>query len=152
MNVQEARRYLELAEHDCRVLRILRRACDDPRAGALREEDTTDWQVALVYYILCIEVKALGCCRGMELQDHYTIKRWLNDEPELREVARPYRKAEEWSRDARYEGRRFDEREMRRYLSWFGAVHDHLARLLNGEGLSVPGSVDPRPLFTPDGT
>lgn len=109
--------------------------------------DTTDWQVALLYYMLCLQLKALGARRGLELQDHYRIKRWLNSDNDLIPVAKPYRKAEEWSRDARYEGRCFDGAEIRRYLSWFGCVYDCVGKLLENEGVPRPEFTDPRSLF-----
>ena len=138
MSVKEAQRYLAIAEHDGVVLRML-------VEGSKGEgtEDTTDWQVALLYYIMCIRVKALGSCRGVELQDHYSIKQWLNAESDLLGIARPYRKAEEWSRDARYEGRRFGRDELKRYLGWFASVYDHLGALLQNEGVPAGTGTDP---------
>ena len=140
MSVAEAERYLAIAQHDYRVLGLLTRAS----RRAPSPEDVTDWQVALLYYMLCILIKALGCCRRIELQDHYSIKRWLNAEADLLSIAKPYRKAEEWSRDARYEGRRFGPAEMRRYLSWFDAVYAHLLALLAAEGVTSPQQIDVR--------
>ena len=142
MSVQEAKRYLGIAEHDYRVLCLLVEASNGSSSGASPSEDTTDWQVALLYYILCIEVKALASCRGGELQDHYTIKQWLNTETDVLSIAKYYRMAEEWSRDARYEGRCFTKEEMRRYLEWFHKIHDHLGTLFTSEGLTVPSSID----------
>lgn len=144
----EAQRYMAIAQHDCRVLGMLLHASTDEGPNESSTEDTTDWQVTLVYYVMCIQVKALGCCRGVELQDHYTIKQWLNTEADLLIIAKPYRKAEEWSRDARYEGRSFTYDEMTRYLDWFGKVYDHTAMLLENEGVSMPASADPRVLFS----
>jgi hypothetical protein len=122
--------YLELAARDAWALAALAKAGRDAR------RDVSDWVVTLHFYTLCIYVKALGRCRGRDIQDHYGIRQWLNSDVELTPIARPYRKIEEWSRDARYEGRLFDAKsEMPRFHEWFVAVRDHLCGLLEREGL-----------------
>lgn len=102
------------------------------------------WKCTLVFYMACIYVKALGRLRGKDLQDHYQVKQWLNTEPELREIAKSYRLIEERSRDARYEGRSFDSRELQEVARRFEQVRDRIADLLRQGGVAVD-PVDPRP-------
>jgi tRNA U34 2-thiouridine synthase MnmA/TrmU len=143
MNEDAARRYVRIAEHDYRVVGLLLAAC----SGQKNSEDVTDWQVALLFYILCLQVKALAVCRGKELQDHYAVKQWLNVQTELCGVARSYRKIEEWSRDARYEGRRFNPCELSRFAQWFSEVHCCLSALLKKEGVEPSSLIDVTAVF-----
>ena len=136
MSSEASNRYLRLIEHDREVLRLL----TEQPAPAL---DTSDWQITILYYILCLYMKALGSVRGLEFQDHYAIKQWLNSAPELLAIAKPYRKAEEWSRDARYEGRLFNEGERKRFLNWFIVVRDHLTQLLRSSGVTNLPQIEP---------
>ena len=134
----DAQRYVDVARHHYDVFVLL--------ASASRAADavhSTDWQVVLLYYVLCIEVKALGSCRGKELQDHYAIKQWLNSEADLLSIAKTYRKAEEWSRDARYEGRDFTTDELRRYHQWFAEVERRVRGLLTNEDVRLPVAFEP---------
>ncbi len=138
MNEDAARRYVRIAEHDYRVVRLLLAA----RSKQKDSEDITDWQVALLFYVLCVQVKALAICRGTELQDHYAVKQWLNVQADLCRVARSYRKIEEWSRDARYEGRNFKQSELSRFAQWFSEVHGCLSALLKKEGVEPSSLID----------
>lgn len=148
MSIKEAERYLAIAEHDFHVLSMLINVADDDTFSG-SAENTTDWQVTLLYYILCIQLKALACTRSLELQDHFTIKKWINAERDLLQIARTYRKIEEWSRDARYEGRYFTNDELKRYLQWFEEVHKHLGELLQEATLVQPASIDIHAIFGP---
>ena len=135
MSVSEASRYLDLADRDYAVAAML------TGAAGKAKRDVTDWQVTLLYYVLCVEVKALAASRGLELPDHYSIKQWLNAERDLLVTAKPYRKAEEWSRDARYEGRLFTPAELSRYARWFEAVHLHVRDLLKRANIVRPDRI-----------
>ncbi|MGA2261370.1 MAG: hypothetical protein ABSH28_08035 [Acidobacteriota bacterium] len=127
--------YFKLIEHDRDVLQLV---SHNARPGC----DTSDWQITILYYILCLYMKAFGRVCGRELQDHYSIKQWLNSESRLIPIARPYRKAEEWSRDARYEGRRFSSKEVERFLGWFKFVRQHVAGLLSTAGITNLPNID----------
>ena len=145
MSAKEAERYITIAEHNYHIFCILVGASSSkPGTNNADSEDTTDWQLTLLYYVLCIQLKALGSSRGQDLQDHYAIKCWINSAPDLTPIARSYRKAEEWSRDARYEGRHFGANEFRRYLKWFYDVHNHLGDLFEKAGITPPAAIAPR--------
>ncbi len=135
MSTSDPSVYFRLIEHDCDVLDLVSHKAPP---GC----DTSDWQVTILYYILCLSMKAFGKVCGRELQDHYSIKQWLNSERRLIPVARQYRKAEEWSRDARYEGRRFSSKEMERFLEWFQSVHQHVSGLLAAAGVTGLPNID----------
>src|ERR1043165_2941397 len=115
MSTTDVERYLRLAEHDLTVLDLLSQAA----AGAKSNADVSDWKVTLLFYVACILVKALGRERGLELNDHFFVKQWLNTTADLVTITRSYRKLEDRSRDARYEGVLFDEKRLRQTLGWF---------------------------------
>lgn len=126
MHVPDVERYLRLAEHDFEVLRILARAAaTDPRP-----RDVSDWKVTILYYVACILVRALGKDRGKDFGDHFMVKQWMNTTHDLLPMTRPYRKLEERSRDARYEGRLFSDAQLEQSVAWFIAVRDHVLDLL----------------------
>ena len=137
-------KYLRLIEHDFGVLELL-------TASAKRAQppkDVSDWQVTLIFYITCIYIKALGRSFGRDIQDHYGLRQWLNTEPDLVVIARPYRHIEEPSRDARYEGRRFDQAFLLlRIVPNFLQVRDHVADLLEKRGAKAVPRIDPAPLL-----
>ena len=145
MSLVDAERYLAQVRRSEKALGLLTQA-------ALAEtptEDVSDWVVTIHFYILCVYLKALGRCRGMDFQDHYAIRQWLNTESDLLSIARPYRKVEEWSRDSRYEGQTFAPPEISRFHSWFEDVRDHVVRLLRAHGIRdvpVVRPVDPHQL------
>lgn len=131
MTLADARRYLQQVRRTEKTLKLLVKATqrEDPRV------DVSDWAVTIHFYVLCVYVKALGRCRGQDFQDHYGIRQWLNTEPDLLRIARPYRKIEEWSRDSRYEGRTFSSAEFARLHEWFVEVRDCLTSLLQAQGI-----------------
>lgn len=139
MTASQAERYARLIDRNVSSLKLLR----DAARNAQPKKDVSDWIVTIHFYILCVYVKCLGKCRGRDFQDHYGIRQWLNSERDLVHVARPYRKVEEWSRDARYEGRTFRDDEFRRFAGWFTTARDHFVRSLSNEGLSNIPNVDP---------
>ena len=131
--------YLALVESDREVLALV------TGGGRAASRDVSDWQTTLVYYMACIYVKALGRLRGKDLQDHYQIKQWLNTTADLVLIAAPYRKLEDRSRDARYEGRRFATAEMEQHVRWFEAVRGAIERLLTAGGVGRLPTLHVRP-------
>jgi hypothetical protein len=133
-------RYLNLAAHDLLVLRAL-------RSGALAIKgpaDVSDWTVTLTFYSACILMKALARSRNRDLQDHYSVKQWMNTTADLLPVAKAYRKLEERSRDARYEGATFDDRSVKQSVEWFESVRDHVVALLAKAGVREIPRLDAR--------
>jgi len=140
MNRSEAGRYLELLKHDLTVLQLLTEAAEsrDP------PEDVSDWQVTLLFYLACIHVKAAGCLYSERFDDHLSLRDWMNRAPEMVKMTKDYRKLEEASRDARYEGRLFSPREIRLdQLPRFEAVRDHIVSVLRSKGMTGITHVDP---------
>lgn len=130
--------YLALVAHDNEVLTLL------TAGGRTAKRDVSDWQATLLFYMACIYVKALGRLRGEELQDHYRIKQWLNTTSDLVVIASSYRKLEDRSRDARYEGRRFAPLEMEQHARWFETVRHAIEGLLTAGGVSGLPTLDVR--------
>jgi hypothetical protein len=99
-------KYLNLVEHDTRLLDLI----TGTRPDHLKDDDFSDWQVTIIFYMSCIYLKAVCVLFGEDVQDHYTLRQLINTRKEIYEdnIARYYRHIEEASRDARYEGRRFD--------------------------------------------
>ncbi|MCK6479496.1 MAG: hypothetical protein HUU06_06650 [Planctomycetaceae bacterium] len=139
MGTSDAEPYLRLVEHDLEALDLITAAA----RGRTPTVDVSDWQCTLVYYMACIYVKAVGRARGKDLQDHYQLKQWINTTTDLVPITRPYRKLEERSRDARYEGRRFTRPELIETIGWFAQVRDHLVGVLKEEGVEGIPVVDP---------
>ena len=95
--------YLKIIEHDFKLLDLL----TGERPNHLKNEDFSDWEITIMYYITCIYLKAVCQLFDKDIQDHYTLKRQINTLPELIYISKSYRHLEEASRDARYEGRTF---------------------------------------------
>ena len=138
MSAPDVARYLRLIEHDLEVLKLLAGAAK-ARGGV----DVSDWKCTLLFYMACIYIKAFGRTQGKELQDHYNVKQWMNTTRELLPIAKPYRKLEERSREARYEGRKYDASEASQHARWFQEVRDGVVALLRSSGVANPPSVDP---------
>lgn len=134
-------RYLKLVQHDLDALGFLSRGAE----ASSPPTDVTDWKVTFLFYITCIYVKALGRTRSIDFQDHYQVKQWLNTTPDLLPMTRSYRKLEERSRDARYEGRIFTPTEMAAALRWFDDVRDLVVGLLKTAGVANVPRVAPSP-------
>jgi hypothetical protein len=92
---------------------------------------------------LWVCMKALGRARGKDLQDHFGLRQWINTEGDLVEIAEPYRYVEEWSRDARYEGRRFSGKDLERFYGWFIDARDKMLARLKAHGLTNLPVLDP---------
>lgn len=140
MNQPGIQRYIDLVVHDFNVLGLLTRASrQDPSIGNI-----SDWQVTLLFYICCVYAKAACKTLGVDIQDHFSLRQFLNTEPRLVYVARSYRKIEEASRDARYEGRTFDIDYIRdRILPNFISVRDAMVNLLEQQGVINVPKIDP---------
>lgn len=136
MALSDVPHYLQLVAHDLEVFKVISKA----NSGSA---DLSDWQCTLLFYMACIYVKALGRMRNKDLQDHYQLKQWLNETPDLVSITRSYRKLEDSSRDARYEGRKFNGDEMKRILRWFRDARDGLVALLKSGGATNAPVVDP---------
>jgi hypothetical protein len=135
--------YLRLVQRNGECVALL--------AAAARKEkparDVSDWIITLHFYILCVYLKALGQRRGRMFQDHVSIRGYLNLEPDLLKLARPYRQVEEWSRDARYEGRLFTPDEVRRFHSHFITVRDGIVELIVKSGMATEAVPIAQPVF-----
>ncbi|MDA0837812.1 MAG: hypothetical protein O3B01_13580 [Planctomycetota bacterium] len=141
MNPPEVQKYLELLKHDLKVLRLL----TDAAKSSNPPEDVSDWQVTLLFYLACIYVKAAAQLYGERFDDHISLRGWLNREQDMIAMTRDYRKLEEASRDARYEGRLFSPREIEQeQLSRFETVRDHVVDVLRGKGVTRITEIDPR--------
>lgn len=133
--------YLRLIRHDAQTLEILSRAA----AASTPPADVSDWKCTLTFYIACIYVKALAATRKVQFEEHFGLRQWLNTTADVTAIARPYRKLEERSRDARYEGRLFTSGELREAHRWFSEVRDKIVGLLKASGIQDVPSVDPAP-------
>ena len=141
MSAGDIDRYVRLAAHDLEVLGLLRKAAESARPT----RDVSDWSVTLLYYVSCVLVKALARTRGKDFQDHFTLKTWLNTTQDLLAITKPYRKLEDRSRDARYEGRKFSAAELEATVVWFERIRDHVVSLLRTIGISEIPPLDARP-------
>ena len=140
----EPSHYLRMVEHNLDVLRLL----SESARRAAPPTDVSDWKCTLLFYMACIYVKALGKFRHKDLQGHYELRQWLNGTPDLLGITKPYRKLEERSRDARYEGRRFTAQETAESLRWFCTIRDSLSSLLKAGGVGQIPAIDPSPHLT----
>lgn len=130
----ESTRYIQLAEHDIRLLALISNQ-DRKQSGTL--EDFSDWKVTIIFYISCILMKAVCSLWGEDIQNHYMLRRIINERPELYSIARDYRKLEEASRDARYEGRTFEPAFIvQRVIPKFNSIRDQVFLLLNNAGVA----------------
>ena len=134
-------RCLDVVERDLEALRLLSTAASKntpPR-------DVSDWKCTLMFYMACIYVKAIGHQRNVELDRHSEVRRWLNTSQDLCKIALPYRKLEDHSQEARYEGRLFTRPNLLHMYTWFVEIRDAIVPLLRNEGLPASPSVDPKP-------
>ena len=88
--------------------------------------------------MLCLLAKAIAKSRGIDFRSHEDIRQWINTEKDIWGISKDYRKAEEMSREARYEGRLFNAEDIRRFNGWYCSVRRHLVDLLKSAGVSVP--------------
>jgi len=140
MGIAESSPDLKLIQHDLEVLATLSVA-SSRKSPPL---DVSDWKCTLLFYMACIYMKALGRLRGRDLQDHYSIKQWINTDVALVTIAKSYRKLEERSRDARYEGRLYSRNELDQVYRWFCDVRDQISGLLKQGGVQDIPLIDPK--------
>lgn len=121
--------YLKLIEHNSRLLDLI----TGERPAHLKDDDFSDWQVTIIFYMSCIYLKAVCFLLGEDVQDHYTLRQIINTREELYKngTAKYYRHIEEAGRDARYEGRKFDKEFIEnRILPKFYKVRDRAITIL----------------------
>ncbi|MEK6647416.1 MAG: hypothetical protein AABY84_12170 [Candidatus Firestonebacteria bacterium] len=133
--------YLKIIEHDFKLLDLL----TGERPNHLKNEDFSDWEITIMYYITCIYLKAVCQLFDKDIQDHYTLKRQINTLPELIYISKSYRHLEEASRDARYEGRTFPHKYIiERLLPKFYSIRDCAVNLFKKYNISNIPEVDPQ--------
>lgn len=119
-------KYFRLVEHDRDLLDLL-----SALPPHLINRDFSDWVVTTTFYITCIYMKAYFQTKGIDIQDHITIRKLINTDPTVVSIAYDYRKLEEASRDARYEGRTFDANKLKeRVLSHYNRIRLHLVGII----------------------
>jgi hypothetical protein len=141
MSLEDARHLLEVAAHDAKCAAILSEAS----RSHVPPHDASDWILTMQFYVLCLHVRALARCRGRAFERHEDARLWLNTEQELLAICKAYRLMEEWSRDARYKGRRFRTEEIAEFNARFEKVRDHLLPLLQRAGIKSPRRIAPIP-------
>ncbi|GAX62481.1 glyceraldehyde-3-phosphate dehydrogenase/erythrose-4-phosphate dehydrogenase [Candidatus Scalindua japonica] len=126
-------KYLNLVEHNSNLLRLI----TEKPSGSYKDVDFSDWQVTIIFYISCIYLKSVCSIFGLDVQNHFTIRKTMNERDELRPIFNDYRKIEEASRDARYEGKKFEERIIKkRILPRFNTVRDCVVEIIKNNGIS----------------
>jgi len=137
--------YLSLIKHDLNLLDLL----TGKLPAHLENEDFSDWEVTILFYINCIYLKAVCRLFGEDIQDHYSLRQIINTHNELTSIAKAYRHLEEDSRDARYEGRKFNKEYItKRLLPKFIQVRDCAVTIIKKNGITNAPSVDPTPFLT----
>ena len=123
----DVQKYLNLIQHDLKLFDLL----TGELPSHLTQEDFSDWQVTNLFYIACIFLKSACALFGEDVQDHFTLRRIINERKELYLIAKNYRHLEEASRDARYEGRTFEKQYvLDRLVPKFNSVRDCIVDLL----------------------
>lgn len=126
---------LLLAERHHRALACLLRGAE--------HEDVSAWALTLNYYVLCAYTSSLAASRGLSFVRHLDLRDWINSRDGPTPIARPYRKLEEWSRDARYRGRSFDRAEAERAGEWFLEARDYILGEMRRAGRTKLPILDP---------
>lgn len=130
--MSDVSKYLKLVERDLKLFDLL----TGTLPNHLESEDFSDWQVTNLFYIACLFLKSVCVLFGEDVQDHFTLRKILNNRKELYSIARNYRHLEEASRDARYEGRVFEKTYILvRLVPKFNSVRDCVVSLLLGNGI-----------------
>ena len=133
--MSDTTKYLNLIEHNLRLLDLI----SGTRPSHLKDDDFSDWQVTIIFYMSCIYLKAVCVLFDEDVQDHYTLRQMINTRKEIYEddIAKYYRHIEEASRDARYEGRRFDKASVEnRILPKFYKVRDRAVKILKDNNVN----------------
>jgi hypothetical protein len=140
----EVNKYFEMIKHDFNTLDLLTSA--PPKQ--LEKSDFSDWQVTLLFYISCVYVKSVLGSLGIDIENHYSLRREITANPELKPFYRKYRQLEEASRDARYEGRKFDRSHIIGIiLPKYFIVRDCIVGVLKKRGFENVPILDPTPFF-----
>ena len=137
--MNEVQKYLNLITHDLRLFDLL----TGKMPNHLMDEDFSDWQVTVLFYMACIYLKAACSFLGIDIQDHFTLRQVINNKEEFYSIARVYRHLEEASRDARYEGRKFEKSYiMNRLLPKFALVQNCMVSFLQQNNISNIPSIE----------
>lgn len=137
-------KYLALVEHDLRFIDLI----TSKHPPHIENEDFSDWKVTLMFYVCCVYLKAVCVSFGENVQDHYSLRQILNSRPEIWSIAKHYRHIEEASRDARYEGRKFDQDYiLNRLLPKFIKVRDQIVKVLKSKRVGNIPVADPEPFL-----
>ena len=137
--MNDALKYLNLIEHNVKLLDLL--TGNKPRH--LENEDFSDWQVTVIFYISCIYIKALCSLSNINIQDHYALRNEINTNKDLLPISKFYRHIEEASRDARYEGRKFQKNFIvNTILPKFNRIRDCAIDLLRKKGITDVSGVN----------
>ena len=127
--MSDTTKYLNLIEHNVKLLDLI----SGIRPDHLKDNDFSDWQGTIIFYMSCIYLKAVCVLFDEDVQDHYTLRQLINTRKEIYEdgITKHYRHIEEASRDARYEGRKFDKVYVEnRILPKFYKVRDRAVKIL----------------------
>ncbi len=98
------RHFIYLTEHHHKLFDLLTGKLPEH----LKNENFSDWQATTIFYMACILVKALCVTLNEDPKSHFEIRQLTYKNSELQSFAKEYRKLEEASRQARYDGRTFD--------------------------------------------
>lgn len=143
--MSEASQYFDLITHDLKLFDLL----TGKMPNHLAKEDFSDWQVTVLFYMACIYLKAACSFLGIDIQDHFTLRQVINNRKEFYSIARDYRHLEEASRDARYEGRRFEKPYIAdRLIPKFTSVRDCMVDFLKQNNISDIPSIEVESLLS----
>ena len=143
--MSEVQKYCNLITHDLRLFDLLTGKMPDH----LAKEDFSDWQATVLFYMACIYLKTACSFLGIDIQDHFTLRQTINNRKEFFSIAKIYRHLEEASRDARYEGRRFEKSYIvDRLIPKFISVRDCMVHFLKQNNISDIPSIEVENLLT----
>lgn len=77
--MEDVNRYFNLIKHNVNLLDLL----TGDRSKHLKDEDFSDWQVTVIFYISCIYMKTVCSLFDIDIQDHYTLHSMINTRKEL---------------------------------------------------------------------
>ncbi len=142
--MSDVNRYFHLIEHNVKLLDLLTGECPQH----LENEDFSGWQVTVIFYISCIYIKAACCLFGINIQDHYALRKIINTEKDFLSISKFYRHIEEASRDARYEGRKFSKDFIiNTILPKFNTIRDCIINIIKRKGINTVICVDIEPFL-----
>lgn len=144
--MEDVNRYFSLIKHNVNLLDLL----TGDRTKHLKDEDFSDWQVTVIFYISCIYMKTVCSLFDIDIQDHYTLHSIINTRTDLSlyTISKDYRHIEEAARDARYEGRKFDKEYLiKRILEKYNKVRDCAVSIIKQKGVGNVVYADIKPLL-----